>query len=129
MILFNLSQLATYAEARALRDLLNSDTRFARCQALPGDDEGGSTPTVNANFPWLPPIVPQLGIHRLVWDGGPGGFAEPANGDSKFLHFRFANGRDGINVGLCIDLFRRYPGPSGASYVLGKIALDAGAAA
>ena len=30
--------------------------------------------------------------------GGP--FTQPENGPAKFLHFRFANGADGFNVGL-----------------------------
>ena len=36
-----------------------------------------------------------------------GPFAPPENGLSKFLHFRFANGADGFNVGL-IRAFMQY---------------------
>jgi hypothetical protein len=36
-----------------------------------------------------------------------GPFTPPENGASKFLHFRFANGADGFNVGL-IRAFMQY---------------------
>ena len=36
-----------------------------------------------------------------------GPFAPPENGPAKFLHFRFANGADGFNVGL-IRAFMQY---------------------
>jgi hypothetical protein len=36
-----------------------------------------------------------------------GPFSPPENGPSKFLHFRFANGADGFNVGL-IRAFMQY---------------------
>jgi hypothetical protein len=39
------------------------------------------------------------------------------------LHFRFTNGREGFNVGLAIDKFKRYP--NAASYVLGELAKEA----
>jgi hypothetical protein len=125
-VTFNPEELATYEEARAIRDLLNSDTRFAGAQILMGDDENGATPQVNPNFPWLPPIVPQLGIHRLVWEGGPGGFQEPGISNAKFLHFRFSNGFDGMNVGLVRQKFKAYmlAGPAGASYVMDQLAAE-----
>lgn len=37
--------------------------------------------------------------------GGP--YVPPENGPAKFLHFRFANGADGFNVGL-IRAFMQY---------------------
>jgi hypothetical protein len=36
-----------------------------------------------------------------------GPFAPPENGGAKFLHFRFANGAEGFNVGL-IRAFMQY---------------------
>lgn len=36
-----------------------------------------------------------------------GPFAPPENGPAKFLHFRFANGAEGFNVGL-IRAFMQY---------------------
>ena len=36
-----------------------------------------------------------------------GPFSPPENGPSKFLHFRFANGAEGFNVGL-IRAFMQY---------------------
>ena len=36
-----------------------------------------------------------------------GPYVPPENGPSKFLHFRFANGADGFNVGL-IRAFMQY---------------------
>jgi hypothetical protein len=36
-----------------------------------------------------------------------GPFSPPENGQAKFLHFRFANGADGFNVGL-IRAFMQY---------------------
>jgi len=50
------------------------------------------------------------GIYVPHWEGGPAGFPIPNDaGSQKFwLHFRFANGRAGVNVGLILDLLRRY---------------------
>ena len=39
--------------------------------------------------------------------GGP--YLVPEKGDSKFLHFRFANGAEGFNVGLIRALMQNSP--------------------
>ena len=125
-MIFNTNQLASYEQARALRDLL--DQHKIGGGILPGDDEVGVTLTPNLNFPWLPPVPQRVGIYLPVWQSGPGGFSEPnAIGPDGakllFLHFRFQNGKEGLNVGLILDKFRRYP--HSQEYVLGEIAKEA----
>jgi hypothetical protein len=39
--------------------------------------------------------------------GGP--FTQPENGPAKFLHFRFANGAEGFNVGLIRAFIQNSP--------------------
>src|SRR5678816_3712480 len=118
---FNTNQLASYDEARALRDYINSTQQFAENNILAGDDEGSPVPQPDPNFPWLPPITPKVGIYLPSWGatGGP----IPSDGDKLFLHYRMTNGKEGLNVGLWIDKFKRYPG--NPSYVLGQLAADA----
>ncbi len=118
-ITFNPAQLATYNQARALRDFLN----FFYFQILPGDDENGTPqPQVDPNFPWMPPKPVTCGIYLPPWEPGPGGFEEPNGVDPEtgektlYLHYRCANGKEGMNVGLCIDKFKRYP--SSPQYVI-----------
>ena len=129
-MIFNANQLASYEQARALRDLLNQHKIGGG--VLPGDDEQGVTLTPNLNFPWLPPVPERVGIYRPIWQAGPGGFSEPnaelhtLEGEIVkllFLHFRFQNGKEGLNVGLILDKFRRYP--HSQEYVLGEIAKEA----
>jgi hypothetical protein len=61
--------------------------------------------------------------------GGPGGFPEPNYTDPKtgekyfYLHYRFQNGAEGMNVGLIMDKFRRYP--NSPMYVMGALAAEA----
>ncbi len=122
---FNPTQLATYAEARALRDYLNSTQQFAANPILPGDDESNSTPVPNPNFPWLPPTVafPRAGIYLPTWDAGPHADPEPNQDASLFLHFRYTNGREGFNVGLYRTKFQAFPNSPG--YVLKNLADEA----
>lgn len=124
-MLFNSSQLATYAEARVLRDYLNSTQQFADNRILLGDDEANSAPVPNPNFPWLPPSVafPRAGIYLPTWAAGPHGDAEPNQGDSLFLHFRYTNGREGFNVGLAREKFKSFPNSPG--YVVDELAREA----
>ena len=121
-ISFNPTNLATYDEARALRDYLNSTQAFAANPILSGDDEIAPAPVPNPNFPWLPPVVPAVGIYLPYWVGGPGGFPEPADGSAMFLHFRTFNGREGFNVGLVREKFKSFP--ANADYVLQVLAAD-----
>ncbi len=126
MKLFNVDQLATYEQARELRKML--DEHNIGGGVLPGDDEGGVTVTPNINFPWLPPVPERVGIYLPKWESGPGGFVSPnstgPNGEKLlFLHFRFRSGKEGLNVGLILDKFRRHP--HSPDYVLGEVAKEA----
>lgn len=92
---FNPNQLATWAEAREL---------------IPRIDAFRFTNGVNMGGGVLPeaPDVKISGIFVPYWEGGPGGFPAPHAGDDKFwLHYRWANGKEN-NVGLMLDLLRRY---------------------
>lgn len=122
---FNTAQLSTYAEARVLRDYLNSTQQFAANPILLGDDETNSTPVPNPNFPWLPPSVafPRAGIYLPTWSAGPHGDPEPSQDSALFLHFRYTNGREGFNVGLAREKFKSFPASPG--YVLDQLAQEA----
>jgi len=99
--LFNTNQLASFEEARNLRDFLMASPYFQPAVIAPETQD----PT-------------QSGIFIPEWVGGPGGFPEPNYTDPVthvkyfFLHYRWSNGFVG-NVGLIIDKFRRYPFSSG----------------
>jgi len=96
---FNPAQLATWEEAR---DLVIRVEAFR--QATGVRMAGGVAPeTKNPET---------AGIYVPSWVGGPDGFPEPndAANNKYWLHYRFANGRAGVNVGLILDLLRRYGG-------------------
>lgn len=124
---FNPAQLATYAQARVLREYFNANL-LGRGIPL-GDDENGVTLVQNVNFPWLPPVPQKVGIYIPKWEGGPTAFEAP-NGVNQFgeklffLHFLFNNGFTN-NVGLCLDKFRRYPGQN--AFVLNELNREIGA--
>lgn len=118
--LFNNSQLASYDEARALRTFLGSRLGGG---VLDGDDEHGIQTVSNPAMPWMPPTPQVPGIYVPTWEGGPAGFQIPSDGNRKFLHFRLKNGAEGMNVGLIIDKFSRYP--NSAEYVLRALADEA----
>ncbi len=122
MSTFNPAQLATYAEARALRDAMNNTQSFQANPILPGDDETAPAPVPDPNFPWLPPKVPNVGIYIPHWESGPHGDVVPNDGDRLFLHYRMKDGKSGFNVGLWIDKFKRYP--AAAEYVIRSLAMD-----
>lgn len=117
--LFNPTQVATYDDARQLRDWLNQQPQFARCLILPGDDEHGIVSVVNVNMPWLPPTPQKPGIYIPKWEGGPAAFPVPHIGTATFLHFRMVNGFEGANVGLIVAKFKSYP--TAQQYVLDAI--------
>ena len=120
--LFNEKQLATYEEARALRELLNH--YGVGGGIAPGDDSAGVQMVSNPNFPWLPPLpLSKPGIFIPPWEGGPTGFAVPSSGEAKFLHFRFANGAEGMNIGLCREKFKSFP--LAAAYVFNTLNQEA----
>lgn len=94
---FNPQQLATWEEAKELAAKIEA---FRLAQGVKMG--GGVLPeTTDANT---------SGIYVPSWSGGPGGFPEPSDAaNNKFwLHYRFANGRTGVNVGLILDGLRRY---------------------
>ncbi len=119
---FNPAQLATYVEARALREAMNRCPSFWANPILPGDDEISAAPVPDPNFPWLPPNVPIVGIYIPHWESGPAGNPAPSDGDSKWLHYRMKDGKEGFNVGLWIDKFKRYP--NDPVYVVRSLAAD-----
>ena len=110
--LFNLAQLATWDLAREYATKLSSGPVVIGGGVMPetGDPETS-------------------GIYTELWLGGPGNFPEPHYFDEKTgqhyypLLFRFHNGAAGMNVGLIMDKFRRYP--SSPSYVLSTLAAEA----
>jgi hypothetical protein len=109
---FNMAQLATWEDARKFANILS---------AGPIVVGGGVSP--EASDP------DKSGIYIPLWVGGPAGFAEPNYTDPQsgkkyfFLHYRFRNGAQGMNVGLIMDKFSRYP--MSPAYVMGALAAEA----
>ncbi len=109
-ITFNLNQLATWKQARECASKLSAGPIVVGL---------GVKPEV--------PGYKITGIYRPIWLAGPGSFEEPQakidGWDYFFLHLRFKNGGEGMNVGLIIDKFRRYP--TSPLYVLSELAKEA----
>lgn len=109
---FNMAQLATWDEARALAKTLSSGPIVVG---------GGVKPESKDNS--------ISGIFLPDWNEGPDGFVEPGFKDEGtgaeyfYLHFRFQNGAEGMNVGLIKDKFKRYPTSPG--YVMKGFAEEA----
>ena len=109
---FNIAQLATWDQARQYAKILSSGPIVV----------GGGVHVENHD-----PNV--SGIYIPNWSGGPAGFQEPNYIDPVtgvkylFLHFRFVNGASGMNVGLIMDKFKRYP--NSPTYVLTALAQEA----
>jgi hypothetical protein len=114
--LFNLAQLATWDQAREYAVKLSVGPIVIGGGVLP---ETGD-PTTS-------------GIYTEYWLGGPGNFPDPHYFDATTglnyysLHFRFQNGAAGMNVGLIIDKFKRFP--NSPLYVFGCLAAEADAMA
>lgn len=111
---FNLAQLATYAQAKELATKLSTGIIIVGGGVRPGTDEN--------------PGSVKPGIYRPVWEQTPWSveahfFNEQTGEKFYFLHFRFMNGAEGMNVGLIQDKFRRYP--SSPLYVLSQLAEEA----
>lgn len=119
MSTFNPAQLATYEQARAVRDFLGTQVGGG---VLSGDDEHGIQTVPNVLF-WLPPVQQVPGIYVPPWESGPHADPVPSDGNKKFLHYRFKNGAEGMNVGLIIDKFSRYP--NSPDYVIRTLAEEA----
>jgi hypothetical protein len=94
---FNPAQLATWGEAR---DLAHRIEAFRQSSGL---NMAGGVVSETAN-------ADTSGIYVPHWEGGPGGFPAPNDAPNQkfWLHFRFASGRAGANVGLILDKLRRY---------------------
>jgi hypothetical protein len=111
-VLFNSNQLATWEQARDYANTLSAGPIVV----------GGGVKPETGN-----PAI--SGIYLPNWEGGPGGFAEPHYTDPQtgakyfFLHYRFRNGAEGMNAGLIMDKFRRYP--NSPAYVMGALAAEA----
>ena len=109
---FNIAQLATWEQAREYASKLSSGPIVVG---------GGVKPeTSNSNT---------SGIYIPEWLPGPAAFPEPHFFDEVsgkkyyFLHFRFRNGAEGMNIGLIMDKFRRYP--NSPVYVMSVLAAEA----
>lgn len=94
---FNREQLATWEEARQYSKSLSAEPYVVGAGVKPED-----------------PDPARSGIYEPAWLSGPGGFPKPhaIDKDGKeyyFLHYRFMNGADGMNVGLIRGMFKRYP--------------------
>ena len=111
-LLFNTNQLATWEQARECASQLTAGPIVVGNGVKPETGNSGTS-----------------GIYLPEWLGGPGGFAEPNHTDPQtgakyfFLHFRFRNGAEGMNVGLIMDKFRRYP--NSPYYVMSALAAEA----
>ena len=110
--LFNTNQLATWDQARDCANKLSAGPIVVGSGVKPETNDSHTS-----------------GIYRPDWIGGPGGFAEPNHTDPVtgekyfYLHYRFRNGAEGMNVGLIMDKFRRYP--NSPMYVMGALAAEA----
>ncbi|MDQ6706173.1 MAG: hypothetical protein M3Z85_09410 [Acidobacteriota bacterium] len=94
---FNRTQLATWQQARDLAQKLSAGPIVV----------GNGVKPENKNQ--------QLsGIYIPDWQGGPANFQQPHFTDKEtgedffFLHFRFRNGAEGMNVGLILDTMKRF---------------------
>ncbi len=111
---FNMAQLSTWDQARQYANILTAGPIVVGEGVMP---ETGDPST--------------SGIYIPSWVAGPGGFAEPNYTDPKtgfnyfFLHYRFRNGATGMNVGLIMDKFSRFP--MSPAYVLTELAAEADA--
>jgi hypothetical protein len=110
--LFNIAQLATWDQARECAAKLSAGPLVV----------GGGVKPETANRA-------TSGIYIPEWEGGPASFPEPHFFDPVtglkyyFIHFRFNNGGEGMNAGLVMDRFRRYP--NSPYYVLSQLVAEA----
>lgn len=112
---FNRKQLATWDEARECARLLSAGPITVGDGVRPQVNQPGTSE----------PDMAKSGIYRPAWLEGPSAFPEPQDVDEKtgkeywFLHLRFFNGAEGMNVGLILDQFRKYP--NSPAYVLKRL--------
>lgn len=110
LIAFNPEELSTWGEVKKYRDILNT-TRDSN-----GFLVGGGVKIFNND-----PLT--SGGYLPLWAVGPGN-PEPQIGNSKWYHFRFNNGFEGVNVGLVRGMFMRYP--TSPLYVIGQLRKEIG---
>ena len=109
---FNIAQLATWDQAREFA------TKLGAGPIVVGDGVKPETSNPNTS-----------GIYIPIWLPGPAAFPEPHFFDEVtgkkyyFLHYRFRNGAEGMNVGLIMDKFKRYP--NSPAYVMMALAAEA----
>lgn len=109
---FNINQLVTWDEARSIAIKL----RLGPIVVGGGVKAETSDPKTS-------------GIYTPEWLPGPEGFPEPFYFDQEtglkyyWLHFRFKNGAEGMNVGLIKSKFKSFP--NSETYVLGQLASEA----
>jgi hypothetical protein len=108
---YNLAQLATLDQARECARKLSSGPIVVGA---------GVKPETNDRL--------TSGIYRPLWEQQPFSqepyWKNPETGaEYFFLHFRFLNGAEGMNAGLIMDKFKRYP--NSPMYVLGALAAEA----
>ena len=114
--LFNIAQLASWEQAREYAAKLSVGPIVVGGGVMPETAD----PTTS-------------GIYTELWLGGPGNFPEAHYYDERTgthyypFHFRFRNGAAGMNVGLIIDKFKRFP--NSPLYVFGTLAAEANAMA
>jgi len=103
---FNEEQLATWDEAKRLAQFIDSSGEF--------QSAGIHTLPITGDFT-------TSGIFIPSWASGPGGFPEPSDlpNSNYFLHFRFSNRMEGMNVGLVRGAVNRYP--NSPDYVLSEL--------
>ncbi len=111
---FNQTQLATWQQARDLAQQLSTGPVLVGNGVKPENQD-----------------MSVSGIYIPDWMGGPANFAEPNFTDENtgdqyfFLHFRFNNGAEGMNVGLIGDTLKRYANsPAYAMSILADEATD-----
>jgi hypothetical protein len=121
---YNSMQLASYAQARTLAAAINS----LKIQFATGDPRpmGGGVQPGDDELTEIPPLV-SPGIYKPSWASG-SPFPQPSaigpDGTQYWtLCLRFKNGMSGMNVGLILDKFSRYP--LSPNYVIGQIAAEA----
>ena len=65
---------------------------------------------INNSAPFRQAGITVAEIYLPSWISGPGGSPEPSGPDNlKWLHYKFSNGMDGVNVGLVVTEFQLYP--------------------
>ncbi len=105
--LFNAEQVATWDEARAIRESINNHPLFKNSNLQIMSESSGWTK--HPLYDWLPMVKTKSGIYIPEWLSGPHSDPTPQIGISYWLHFRYNNGFEDSNVGLIRTKFKAYP--------------------